>query len=90
MKITKLSNFEGYWFTCKACGKQIKHAYSDGDNIFGSECIKGNTAKLDKLAKTFAKMLNDRERYSLDFYRDSYGFATDVELYDYFMKKGGL
>lgn len=42
-EIIKLKNFEGYYFTCCCCGKELKHPYAiKSDNNFGTygkECV---------------------------------------------------
>lgn len=42
--VYKLKNFAGYEFTCSKCGRNIKHPFTDGTSIFGSECA--NTQKV--------------------------------------------
>jgi hypothetical protein len=41
-EIRKLKNFDGHFFCCGNCGRQIAHAYKivGNDVILGSECVK--------------------------------------------------
>lgn len=39
-KIRKIKNFEGYWFRCSRCGREIKHAFTvNGEGTYGSDCV---------------------------------------------------
>ena len=62
--ITKVANFEGYYFHCSVCGREIMHAYriNGGKEIFGKECVKtsayGNTKKDIAIADQRMKKLD--------------------------------
>jgi hypothetical protein len=38
--VTKIKNFEGYWFRCDKCGREIMHGFKvNGSGCYGSECV---------------------------------------------------
>lgn len=97
-KINKIKNFEGRYFHCSNCGREIKHAFTiEGvQGQFGSECIyqiAGVTAKnqikrLNDLSKRWHDISNHPKVYSLDSYIEVYGSIDKVE--EIFFKYGRL
>jgi len=63
-KINKIKNFEGYFYNCCRCGREIKHAYfvDNSTGVYGSECIYKIAGTTFHKANKYIKELNFRER----------------------------
>lgn len=96
--VTKVRNFEGYYFNCCRCGKEIKHAYTIDNNrgVYGSECVHTVANVSDKdikdqdsRMKSVIKMMENRKRYSWDEYCDAHGY-NDEQMINHYLKTGRL
>lgn len=96
--IQKIKNFEGYFFTCEKCGKEIKHAFMiNNKGCYGSECVINLVNNADKKIKKemskhklVIKMINNKNVYSWNKYKKAHGFKTDDQLIDHFLKNEKL
>jgi len=96
--IKKIKNFEGYYFICEKCGKEIKHAFMiNGKGCYGSECVINMVKNADKKIKNeikkhnlIIKMMNNKEIYSWNKYKNAHGFINDNQLIDHFLKYNRL
>ena len=99
MKISKVKNFEGYWFTCNKCGRRIKHAFTcEGKNgVFGSECIYeiagiksvSQVKRLMAREKSIAHMRKCPEVYDIAGYADGYKCSVE-DIYAGYLEHGNL
>lgn len=86
LKIRKKRNFEGYYFTCQCCGREIKHAYyiEGQKGVYGSECINkiaGHITKKDiETAKSIYKVAEK-------FYNNPKQYRIPEEKLDVFIEK---
>jgi|SaaInlStandDraft_3_1057020.scaffolds.fasta_scaffold00483_29 hypothetical protein len=91
MSIIKVANFEGYWFNCSKCGREIKHAYAVKGmaGVYGSECVKGSTAEQDSRMRIIGKMLKNKVRYSWYEYCEAHGY-TEGQMIAHYLRNGSL
>ena len=97
MKVTKLKNFNGYYYNCSCCGKKIKHPFriDGGDNIYGEQCainLGYNSSKVLKQVKqhkNLIKCLNNITDYNMKIYMEFLNMSKEQVL-DYFYEKGEI
>jgi len=79
--IRKLKNFEGHVHICSCCGRELKHAFSFGDDhgVYGQRCVLNMTGG----SYTAEKRMKDLIKIESGIYREfeSKGHAWWMDAY---------